>query len=387
MGSRVVGVGGKAAVGVGARVVVGGRKALSLVQMRSSLATWLKSKAGTFSKARALRAQRNFQKMSSFLLQTGQRLGPRATHVSLLAVRVLEHGVLAAAMEQGSETGVTNDAMKKVVGMIAEMIDKLKKEAEAEAKEHGYCTSELFKNKKTRVEKTQAIDELTAQQEELEAVIAKLSDKIAGLEKEEADLTQSMGEATEQRQAEKAKNTATIEDAKVAQDAVTQAVAVLREFYAKSGGGAALLQMEGGSGGKQAPEMKAYGGMSSSSGGILGMLEVILSDFTRLEADTTAAEAEAVQVYEEYMKDAEVDKETVHEDTFQEGLEKDRKKHALHLVKKDLRGLQEELDAANDVFDKLRPRCIDNKPSYEERVKAREQEIESLKNALEIMEE
>ena len=37
--------------------------------------------------------------------------------------------------------------------------------------------------------------------------------------------------------------------------------------------------------------MKSYGGMASANGGVVGMLEVIVSDFVRLEAEPKAAES------------------------------------------------------------------------------------------------
>merc|ERR1719198_1328145 len=51
-------------------------------------------------------------------------------------------------------------------------------------------------------------------------------------------------------------------------------------------------------------------------------------------------------------------------------------------TKKDLKGAQEELDAALAYYDKLKPSCVDAGVSYEERVKRREAEIQSLQEAL-----
>merc|ERR1719511_433703 len=98
-----------------------------------------------------------------------------------------------------------------------------------------------------------------------------------------------MAKATELRQKEKATNLATIADAKAAQTAVAQALTVLKEFYEKAGEATALLQQ------KDEPEIfdSPYKGMGAESGGVVGMLEVIESDFARLEADTKAAEASA----------------------------------------------------------------------------------------------
>merc|ERR1719321_896541 len=52
----------------------------------------------------------------------------------------------------------------------------------------------------------------------------------------------------------------------------------------------------------------------------------------------------------------------------------------------DKEGLTGELDAILAYLDKLKPQCETKVPSYAERKAAREQEIEGLKSALEILE-
>merc|ERR1719265_2083165 len=97
-----------------------------------------------------------------------------------------------------------------------------------------------------------------------------------------------MAKATKLRQEEKAKNEETIADADEAQTAVAQALTVLKEFYAKASEATALLQ-------QPAPEIfdEPYKGMNAENGGVVGMLEVIESDFARLESDTKADEVSA----------------------------------------------------------------------------------------------
>merc|ERR1719378_103042 len=102
-----------------------------------------------------------------------------------------------------------------------------------------------------------------------------------------------MNEATTQRNKEKAKNTEAINDSAAGEEAVNQAVTVLREFYSSQ---ASFVQ--------QVPEMAAYKGMQSSKGGIVGMLEVIASDFARLNADTKASENSAAAEYASFMEES-----------------------------------------------------------------------------------
>merc|ERR1719231_1224240 len=114
--------------------------------------------------------------------------------------------------------------------------------------------------------------------DELEASIAKLTEDIAELTKAVSELDAAMAKATSLRNEEKTKNTATISDAQEAQTAVAQALTVLKEFYAKAAESTAFAQTKD-------PEIfeDEYKGMQSSGGGVVGMLEVIESDFARLD--------------------------------------------------------------------------------------------------------
>merc|ERR1719281_189611 len=136
-----------------------------------------------------------------------------------------------------------DDPFKKVTKMIKDMIQKLMQEATEEAEHKGFCDTELTTNKQTRDSKTEESDELTAEAEKLSADVSKLSEEIAGLSDDIAALDAMMAKATANREAEKAKNVATIEDAKGAQAATSQAMAVLKEFYDKAAVEGAAVQV------------------------------------------------------------------------------------------------------------------------------------------------
>ena len=60
--------------------------------------------------------------------------------------------------------------------------------------------------------------------------------------------------------------------------------------------------------GKPSAEVRFRPQCPNSKGGVVGMLEVIESDFARLEADTKSAEASAQKEYDEFMDDSSDDK-------------------------------------------------------------------------------
>merc|ERR1719375_1816007 len=100
-----------------------------------------------------------------------------------------------------------------------------------------------------------------------------------------------MAKAIEMRSAEKAKNTITIADAQEGQAAVSEAIGVLQDFYASASEATAFTQTKVHA--KQ-PEIfdEPYKGMGGENGGVIGMMEVIEADFTRLESETKSSESQ-----------------------------------------------------------------------------------------------
>merc|ERR1719335_488217 len=125
--------------------------------------------------------------------------------------------------------------------------------------------------------------------------------------------------------------------------------------------------------------------MQSESGGVLGMLEVIESDFSRLEADTKAGEATASKEYKTFMQESQVDKSKKSTAIEHKSAKKQDLSQALLVKKADLEDTQKELDAAVEYFDKLKSSCVDSGVSYEDRVARRKSEIQSLQDALKVM--
>mmetsp|Transcript_108748 Transcript_108748/g.232398 ORF Transcript_108748/g.232398 Transcript_108748/m.232398 type:complete len:670 (+) Transcript_108748:108-2117(+) len=273
---------------------------------------------------------------------------------------------------------VAANPFAKVVEMIEGLLARLKEEAAAEAEHKAWCDEQLKNNKIKRETKTARVEELIAQIQEITGQIESMGKEIETLAKEQAELTKAMGEATEQRTKEKAENLATIADAKAGSAAVKQALEILQEFYSSQ---ASLLQ----SGEHQVPELAEYKGLQGNKGGIIGMLEVIDTDFMRLDAETTAAEAEAAKQYDAFMSDAKADKLQKHNQEYQLSLDKDQAEFEKSQLKKDLAANEDELQKANTYFEYLKPNCLQIHVSYEERAARRKEEIAALKEAYGIL--
>eukprot|EP00441_Pelagodinium_beii_P022526 CAMPEP_0197655554 /NCGR_PEP_ID=MMETSP1338-20131121/39517_1 /TAXON_ID=43686 ORGANISM="Pelagodinium beii, Strain RCC1491" /NCGR_SAMPLE_ID=MMETSP1338 /ASSEMBLY_ACC=CAM_ASM_000754 /LENGTH=668 /DNA_ID=CAMNT_0043231217 /DNA_START=53 /DNA_END=2059 /DNA_ORIENTATION=- len=314
-----------------------------------------------------LRSQKPGQEeVSRFLQQQAKKLNSR---------------VLSAAAIRAAE-----DPMEKVRVMIEGLITKLNDQATAEATKKGWCDTELATNKATREDKTDTVDTLQAEIDELTADITKLGHDVVTLSSELSELNTAMKEATELRQKEKYKNANTVKDAKEAQSAVAQALNVLKEFYAKAGEATAFVQKSRSHAGQ--PEIfgdEPYTGMGGENGGVVAMLEVIETDFARLEARTSSAEEAAAKEFEDFMEDSKIDKVTKNKAIEFKSGKKASKSQELAALEADLQGTHKELDAANEYFAKLKPDCLDASQSFAERKAQREEEIKDLEEAMTML--
>jgi len=312
---------------------------------------------------RSLNAQSGREAAARFLEKQAKALGSR--YLSLVAAR----------------TSV--DPFKKVKKMIKDMIVKLMEEANAEAEQKGFCDAEMATNKQTRDNLGSKVDELNAGIEEKTALISQLTTSIGELSDAIATIKQQQSDATALRQEEQEKNLGVIADAQEGTKAVSAAKKVLEDFYNNAG---ALIQAGGGVQGAMHISQRApYGGQQDQSTGVIGMLEVILSDFARLESETSSQEDMAQSEYEKFMADSQQDAEVKQAEVDHKSKGKMNAEEALADLKKDLERTNEELTAALDYYEKLKPDCVHQAESYEDKVARRKEEIVSLQEALKIL--
>merc|ERR1719263_2293633 len=183
--------------------------------------------------------------------------------------------LLAQRVEAASMMG--EDPFAKIKGLISEMIEKLEADAAKEAGHKAFC------DKAKKEEKESDLDTLGTKIDKATSKIAKLKEEIATLQEELAAIAKAQAEADEIRMAEKEAWAAAKADYESGVEGVGMALQVLRDYYAEKD--EALIQ---------AQHDKATGAAT----GIIGMLEVIESDFTKSLADGSATEAMAIEAYE-----------------------------------------------------------------------------------------
>jgi len=292
-------------------------------------------------------------------------------------------------------------------------------EAKEDADHEGFCDEEMGKSKVTRTRLQEDIDALDAAVEDGKATILALTESTGELTKEVAELVAAMKEASEIRESEKKTNAQTVEDAKAAQAAVSAAKVVLEEFYKKAATATAFVQVRSsnpefglkmgikmgsdewaslanpdytGSGdtghkeGMQTFGEKVTGEVRDEAEyGVLALLEVILSDFGKVEATTKASEAESQKMYEEFITDSKKSQAKKEKNIEMNDSDKASAEEQLRQDIADLKATQDELIASEAYYQKLVPQCIDKGMTFDERTKAREAEVASLKEALGIL--
>merc|ERR1719316_2114217 len=234
---------------------------------------------------------------------------------------------------------------------------------------------------------TAKITTLTAKKNSLEDEIDTLNGQVAELKK-------ALLEATELRADDKAENTKNMEMTEEGADAVKVALGLLKDFYSN-----AFVQTgkyvppnsdrDGNTVGDLAPEVfdDKYHGAQAESKGIVGILEVILSDFERQNKQAENDEADSKEAFETFEKDTndDVDKKEKRIKAA-EGELSDAESELLD-QQQALSDAKELLEDALGALEELEAMCVKGEETWEERKQKREDEINALKEALAILED
>jgi len=294
----------------------------------------------------------------------------------------LESKLLSALAAQ-----IDKDPFAKVKQLIQELIERLLKESSNEATQKGWCDKSMSDAEQKRDHAASSIEELNSGMAPLEALRRKLVEELQKLDDEIEGLELSRQEAQKMRADEKAENEATVAEAKAGGEAVAQAIDIISKFYKTSAKAKVDLgELQKGVD-DDAPDAgfqsgEAYKGAQGDAGGVLGMLEVIKSDFQRTVSETEQAEAQAAQDFLEFMTESGkslAEKKVAKE---QRTSQKDDAEEQLQSSGEDLQSQTALLQKSIEELLELKPACIDTGMSYEERVSHREEEVAALKKAL-----
>jgi chromosome segregation ATPase len=257
------------------------------------------------------------------------------------------------------------DPFAKVMGLISDMITRLEEEAAADATEKAYCDKELKETNAKKDDKDAEIAKLTTSIDQMTAKSASLKEHVAQLQNALAEIAASQAEMDKLRAEEKKAYDSNKAEMEEGLEGVKLALKVLQEYYAK--------------------DDKAHGAAEGAAAGIIGLLEVCESDFSKDLAEIVSTEETAVTSYERATKENEIETAAKTQDVKYKTQEATGLDKQVNEATSDRDGVQEELDAILEYLDKLNERCVAKAETYAERKAARDQEIAGLKEALQIL--
>merc|ERR1719384_716944 len=193
---------------------------------------------------------------------------------------------------------------------------------------------------------------------------AQLKEEVAGLNSALAALAKAGAEMTQMREQEHTDFVKNKADMEQGLEGVKLALKVLRDYYAQD---------------------KAHAAAEGGGSSIIGLLEVVESDFTKGLAEMTATEESAQSAYEAQTKENEIEKTTKDKDVEYKTKESAGLDKAVAEATSDRSGVQTELDAVNEYLSTLTKECVEEAETYAERKAAFEAEIAGLKEALQIL--
>jgi len=290
-----------------------------------------------------------------------------STALQQLATRI------STAMKISATSG--EDPFAKVKALISDMLEKLLKDAGAEAQHKAYCDKEMGETQQKTDQLQYDVEKYSSKIDKAKSASSMLKDEVATIQQELLDIVKSMGEADELRSKEAKIYQESKSDMEQGLEGVRIAMKVLRDYYSA----AALVQ-------RQPASPGTFSKATDSGAGIISMLEVIESDMGKSLANIEMNEETSASAYEKMKMQNKIDKASKEQDV------KYKTKEAASLDKKitelssDLESAQSELDAVLMYTKNIRGMCSTKPEGYEERKARRESEIEGLKEALRILE-
>jgi len=276
------------------------------------------------------------------------------------------------------------DAFTRVKKAIDDMVAALLKEKEDEIKHKDFCVEELNQNQLQTEKKEHEKADLTAKIEDHESTIKELTAAIDTLKAEVAEMQVQLKRAGEDREKENKEFQTTIADQRETQKLLSQALTVLKGFYDKKASALVQAKKQEPAGPPPPPGFETYT-KNAASGGVMGMLQQIISDAKAMEAETIRSEEDAQKAYEDYVKETNLSIESKTKDIVNKSETKAKTEKLLVDAKEDKDAVMLELDQLANSKAELNSSCDFVLKNFDIRQTARDEEIEALRQAKAIL--
>merc|ERR1712060_528041 len=275
------------------------------------------------------------------------------------------------------------DAFTRVKKAIDDMIAQLLKEKADEIKHRDFCIDEFNTNQLQTEKKEREKQDLIAKIEDLELTIKTLTEEIEALKAQIAEMQVQLKRAGEDREKENKEFQTTVADQRETQKLLQAALNVLQDFYGKKDK-AALVQKQEPVGPPPPPGFEAYKN-NAASGGVISLIQQIISDAKAMEAETIRAEEDAQKAYEDFVKETNNSIEAKSRDIVNKSEEKAKAEVDLVETKEAKEGVLLELEQLSNYNAQLHQSCDFILKNFDLRQTARDEEVEALRQAKAIL--
>jgi len=276
------------------------------------------------------------------------------------------------------------DAFTRVKKAIDDMIAQLLKEKEDEIKQKDWCTDEFNSNQLQTEKKDREREDLLAKIADLESTIKALEDALANLKAEIAEMQVQLKRAGEDREKQNKEFQTTVADQRQTQKLLKAALGVLQDFYAKNKAAASFAQKQEPVGPPPPPGFEAYK-KNAASGGVLSMIQQIITDAKAMEAEAIRSEEDAQKAYEDFVKETNNSIEAKSRDIVNKSEQKAKAEVDLVEAKEDKDAVLLELEQLSNYKAELEQSCNFVLKNFDLRQTARDEEVEALRQAKAIL--
>jgi len=278
-------------------------------------------------------------------------------------------------------TAVRLDAFTKVKQAIDDMVAQLLKEKEDEIKHRDWCIDSIHENESETERKNRDKSDLEAKIDTLASQIATLSSEIENLENQIAETQVQLKRAGENREKENAEFQQTVAEQRETQRLLTSALNVLKGFYEKKKGTALAQQPAG------PPPPAGFDSYKNNAGagGVMNMLQQIITDAKAMETEALTAESDAQKAYESFVKESNNSIETMRKDVTNKSESRATAEGDKTQTETEHETTVTELEQLANENSDMHRSCDFVLKNFEVRQEARDQEVEALRQAKSIL--
>jgi len=272
------------------------------------------------------------------------------------------------------------DAFTKVKAAMDKLIAELKAEQKEEVELKLFCEEEFDENEKMTYTKTEEKKDLEAKIESLTKLVEKLTGEIEAAKERIVEAKKEIKFASEDREAENAEYQGVVADQRAAQVIMKKVLNKLASVYKTQKRGNFLIQ-EGQTPPVQFAPQKQHGGSSV----VMGLIEQIIEDSKKTEAEAVKAEAEAQAGYETFVKDSNGEVASLTAMIVTKTKATEGAKLDMENAESDLEATNAELESLASYLADLHDQCDFVVKNFDIRQKARLNEIEAIQEAKAIL--